>query len=90
MNLNGIFIPLSFFFEILAKAIDEVGRTPEGLVVANFTTPGIYYKTNKEIQRDRENGESPWNIQKEKALENTKISYYFLRDFRNIIDKYLG
>ena len=90
MNLNGIFIPLSFFFEILAKAIDEVGRTPEGLVVANFTTPGIYYKTNKEIQRDRENGGSPWNIQKEKALENTKISYYFLRDFRNIIDKYLG
>ena len=90
MNLNGIFIPLSFFFEILAKAIDEIGRAPEGLVVANFTTPGIYYKTNMAIQKDRENGISPWAFQKEKALKDTKISYYFLRDFRKILDKYLG
>ena len=90
MDLNGVFLPLSFFFDLMARAIDEIGKTPEELVKVEYRTPKkIKYDTNKEIQQARARGEAPWASQKEEALRDTKISYHFLKDFRDILSQYM-
>lgn len=90
MDLNGVFLPLSFFLDLMARAIDEIGRTPEELVKVEYRTPKkIKYDTNKEIQQARAKGEAPWALQKEEALHNTKISYHFLKNFRDILSQYM-
>lgn len=90
MDLNGVFLPLSFFLDLMARAIDEIGRTPEGLVKVEYKTPKkIKYDTNEKIRQARANGDSPWALQKEEALHNTKISYHFLKDFRDILSQYV-
>ena len=90
MDLNGVFLPLSFFLDLMARAIDEIGRTPEGLVKVVYKTPKkIKYDTNEEIRQARARGEAPWALQKEEALRDTKISYHFLKDFRDILSKYM-
>lgn len=90
MDLNGVFLPLSFFFDLMARAIDEIGKTPEELVKVEYRTPKkIKYDTNKEIQQTRARGEAPWASQKEEALRDTKISYHFLKDFRDILSQYM-
>lgn len=90
MDLNGVFLPLSFFFDLMARAIDEIRKTPEGLVKVEYRTPKkIKYDTNKEIQQARARGEAPWASQKEEALRDTKISYHFLKDFRDILSQYM-
>lgn len=78
MDLNGVFLPLSFFLDLMARAIDEIGRTPEELVKVEYRTPKkIKYDTNEEIRQARARGEAPWASQKEEALRDTKISYHF-------------
>ena len=90
MDLNGVFLPLSFFLDLMARAIDEIGRTPEGLVKVEYKTPKkIKYDTNEEIRQARARGEAPWALQKEEALRDTKISYHFLKDFRDILSQYM-
>lgn len=90
MDLNGVFLPLSFFFDLMARAIDEIGKTPEELVKVEYRTPKkIKYDTNKEIQQARARGEAPWASQKEEALRDTKISYHFLKDFRDILSQHM-
>lgn len=90
MDLNGVFLPLSFFFDLMARAIDEIRKTPEGLVKVEYRTPKkIKYDTNEEIRQARMRGEAPWASQKEEALRDTKISYYFLKDFRDILSQYM-
>lgn len=90
MDLNGVFLPLSFFLDLMARAIDEIGRTPEGLVKVEYRTPKkIKYDTNEEIRQARARGEAPWASQKEEALRDTKISYHFLKDFRDILFQYM-
>ena len=90
MDLNGVFLPLSFFFDLMARAIDEIGKTPEELVKVEYRTPKkIKYDTNKEIQQACARGEAPWASQKEEALRDTKISYHFLKDFRDILSQYM-
>lgn len=90
MDLNGVFLPLSFFLDLTARAIDEIGRTPEGLVKAEYKTPKkIKYDTNEEIRQARAKGEAPWALQKEEALHDTKISYHFLKNFRDILSQYM-
>ncbi len=90
MDLNGVFLPLSFFLDLAARAIDEIGRAPEGLVKVEYRTPKkIKYDTNEEIRQARARGEAPWASQKEEALHSTKISYHFLKDFRDILSQYI-
>lgn len=90
MDLNGVFLPLSFFLDLMARAIDEIGRTPEELVKVEYRAPKkIKYDTNEEIRQARARGEAPWASQKEEALRDTKISYYFLKDFRDILSQYM-
>lgn len=90
MDLNGVFLPLSFFLDLMARAIDEIGRTPEELVKVEYRTPKkIKYDTNEEIRQARARGEAPWASQKEEALRDTKISYHFLKNFRDILSQYM-
>lgn len=90
MDLNGVFLPLSFFLDLMARAIDKIGRTPEELVKVEYRTPKkIKYDTNEEIRQARARGEAPWTSQKEEALRDTKISYHFLKNFRDILSQYM-
>ena len=49
----------------------------------------IKYDTNEKIRQARARGEAPWALQKEEALRDTKISYHFLKDFRDILSQYM-
>lgn len=93
LNLNGIFIPLSFFIKLVAKAIDEISRTPETLVHASYKTPPILYPTVESQQASKmtpdEKPYKAWQRQRDYSLDTTKISIYFMKGFRDIIDSYL-
>ena len=84
-HLTNFFAPCYFY-----GVIDEIGRTPEELVKVEYRTPKkIKYDTNEEIRQARARGEAPWASQKEEALRDTKISYHFLKNFRDILSQYM-
>lgn len=86
-DLNGIFIPLSFFLWILGEAVKDALSVPTDLLDINITVPKIKYpeppnKRDYYIQED-------WDEQRDFALDNTKVSINFLKSFANIIKQYL-
>lgn len=95
MNLNGILIPMSVILTLLADAMDAFGESEARRIVnVNIDAPAILWKTQKEQEKDypyikgRASVEA-WNFQRQYALDNTKISMRFLRNFKSLIMQYL-
>lgn len=88
-NLNGVYIPLSFYFRLLSEAFLE-GANTKDLVSVNIQSPEAEFNTdpayNWELERQRwglEHGAgSMWAYQRDQSLQKTKISYHFLETFR--------
>ena len=85
-NLNGVFIPLSFF---LSAAADAMAATkPNQIFKFNIETPSILYEKGG-IQGEGIWTHEDWEAQAEHTLQNTTIQVHFLRNFRQIIGEYL-
>ena len=94
MNLNGIMIPMSVILSLLADAIDSLETSgPEGIrriVSVNISAPAILYPTDADQKAAHPNDSmAAWNQQRQYALDNTKISASFLRNFSSIISQFL-
>lgn len=93
MNLDGIYLPLSFFLILVARAIEEEVGNPDDFVRVNVNIPSILWKTREEQEKWQErNGSSAmdaWVHQKEEALAESKIEVHFLKEFQQIIRDYL-
>lgn len=94
MNLNGIMMPMSVILSLLADAIDSLETSgPEGIrriVSVNIKAPAILYPTDADQKAAHPNDSmAAWNQQRQYALDHTKISASFLRNFNSIISQYL-
>jgi len=85
MYLNGIYIPLSFYFNLLYKAFKDYSKENiDKLITVKIDHPEeIEYPTMK----DQEGVEHPWNVQSKIALNQTRISYFFLKNFKEEMQK---
>ena len=93
MNLNGILVPMSVILTLLADAIDSIKEDPKAvrrIVNVNIEAPKVLYSTNQEqIEAFPQNPHGAWEYQRQVALDNTKISATFLRNFSSLISQYL-
>lgn len=81
-DLDGIYIPLSFFLELLSDAFKSIQKTqPTDLVKVSIkgADKSIMYPWPQEYTTEM------WHKQGEDALNTIKISAKFLADFKNII-----
>lgn len=87
-DLDGIFIPLSFFLWLIGQAMELTLSVPVGILDINIQTPDIIYPdTEKNIRRTY--SESEWNEQRTISLSDTYISVRFLKNFTNIVKQFL-
>ena len=99
MNLNGIYIPLSVILHSLANAIEDVEANPRRIVNVTITPPkSIIFPVadNRKIGSQgywmRQNNATAldaWNYQREQALQVSKISAKFLKNFQELIQEYI-
>ena len=93
MNLNGILIPLSVILALLTEAIDSVSTGSNNIrkiVNVDIKAPEILYKTDSAQQKAFPGDPmGAWNMQRQYALDNTKIKATFLKNFTQIISMYL-
>lgn len=81
-DLDGIYIPLSFFLDLLANAFASIQKTqPTNLVKVDIKGADrtIMYPYPQEYTTEM------WHNQGQDALNNIKISVKFLADFQKII-----
>ena len=90
MNLNGIMMPMSVFLSMLADAIESVTEDEiRKLVNVTISAPPILWD-NPEGQKKQEaafpgNNYGAWEYQRQYALEHTKITAKFLKDFKSFV-----
>lgn len=87
MNLNGVMMPMSVFLSLLADAIESVTEDEiRKIVSVSINAPAILYPT-----QDSQNAAYPnnphaaWEYQRQFAMDNTKITAKFLKDFKSFI-----
>lgn len=91
MNLNGIMIPMSVFLSMLADAIESVTEDEiRRLVNVTISAPAILYPTQDDQNAAYpDNPHAAWEYQKQYAMEHTKITAKFLRDFKSFVSALL-
>lgn len=81
-DLDGIYIPLSFFLNLLGKAFNSVAKQPVNLIRVNIQLPkggGILYSHQPPYTKEK------WDNQRDAALDQIKISVNFLKSFKDIL-----
>lgn len=91
MNLNGILMPMSVFLSMIADAIESVDKEElQRLARVTIQAPPILWETQEEQEKAYPNqGRTAWEVQKQWALDNTKISLRFLKDFKSFVTSLL-
>lgn len=85
LYLNGIYLPISFYFNLLHKAfLEQSKKEIDDLILVTLTYPKhIKYPEMK----DQANVVKPWGQQSAEAVERTKIEYRFLNSFQEEMKK---
>lgn len=94
LDLNGILLPLSFYFYLLGEAFKGVAELPvESLVRVDIETPGNILFPDKPTRNSfgRYEGSSyaRWTAQRIDALDRIKITWHFLAAFRSIMQQFM-
>ena len=91
MNLNGVMMPMSVFLSMLADAIESVTEDEiRKLVNVTISAPPILYPTQDDQNAAYPNNpHAAWEYQKQYAIEHTKITAKFLRDFKSFVSAFL-
>ena len=89
LHLNGIYIPLSFYYDKLYKAFQYAG-TASDLIRVNINTPPMILfpdKSDQALWQEQNPGESPWRFQGDVALQEITLSYHFFANFRKAMEE---
>lgn len=81
-DLDGIYIPLSILLFKIGKAIEETQKAPASLISVDIKAPHILYENAESYSMEM------WNKQRAEALENTKVSAHFFKDFFNFMKQF--
>ena len=100
LYLNGIYFPISYYYDLLGRAFQKVfydvekgslnSDSVKNLVSVSITGTGkILWPTQKEqrnwMNKKANQNKSPWKEQADYTLKNTKILYHFLRSFQDLL-----
>lgn len=97
LNLNGIYIPMSFYYDKLYQAFEYASINQRSLVRVTINTPesiqfpyvypfeGGSIENNEALWREANPDDSPWRYQSEIALQQTLISFHFFQGFKKIM-----
>lgn len=87
LYLNGVYIPLSVFYTLLAKAFGDFKDALERdeLVQVTFTLPEQIKYPDWDSQKGVEHA---WNIQQQIALDNIKVTYHFMRGYQKFLQQF--
>lgn len=96
MDLNGIYVPLSFILFLLADAIkfakEDVSRV-RNIVNVSIDVPPILFPKAKDQQKWQKKYKATamdaWNEQRYEAQKSTTIRAHFLKNFQQIITSFL-
>lgn len=92
MNLDGIYIPVSYLLLLLAEAFEEENkRNYRDVFYPTIKYPSILYPTGGEGHKD-ENvwAYEDWKRQREDALDKIVISAHFARSLDEIVKELVG
>lgn len=95
LDLNGIIIPLSVLLAALAQAIAEGEKDGfRQIVDVSIKAPSTLFKDIEAEERyvmtdGGGDWHQAWEHQRQHALKETKIATRFLRNFQEIVRKYL-
>lgn len=94
MNLNGIMMPMSVILSLLAEAIESVSEDQiRKMVNVKISVPPILWDDpDGQVKQELAfpgDGRGAWEYQKQYALDNTKITATFLKDFKFLIAQFL-
>ena len=78
LMLDGIYIPLSYLFLLMAQAIEEVDKTPEDIFKVSIDPGEIKFPNGPWAPGD-------WIEQKNEAYKQIKIGATFLRNFVDVV-----
>ena len=85
--LNGVYVPLSVFYSLLAEAFGDLEDSLERdeLIKVEFSLPNnILYPT----QDDQKGVRHPWDVQSKEALSAITVSYHFLSGFQKFMKRF--
>lgn len=89
MNLGNIMIPLSVFLTMFANAVERAKSDPEDFVKVAIMIPEIEFKTySQQLEwqiRKGATSSDAWSYQRTQALQKTRISINFFREFRSFL-----
>lgn len=91
LYLNGIYLPLSFYYNLLYQAFNEYSKKEiSKLVQVTISTPEKIMFPKMKDQRawqETHEGESAWNAQSHAALDATTVEYHFFAAFQKEMKK---
>ena len=83
LMLDGVYIPLSYLFFLMARAIEDVERDPDDIFKITITPGSIAFPDGPWQPGD-------WQRQKEIAYSQIKIGATFLKSFVDVIREMRG
>ena len=94
MLLDGVYIPLSYLFFLMGRAIEEVGRggrfSPDKIFDITITPGETKYPSKGEEAEQFNWQPGMWMDQKKIAYNQVKIGAIFLRNFTDMISEVKG
>lgn len=86
--LDGIYVPLSYFLNLISSSIEKVAQLPEGLVTFSIKIDPILYGDLpfEDFAAAKAVGNNLWGKQAKHTLETTQVSMRFLSDFRQLMN----
>ena len=92
MNLDGIYIPMSYLLLLLAEAFEEGNkRNYKDIFYPTIKYPSILYPTGGEGHEDENVWTyEDWKRQREDALDKIVISAHFARSLDEIVKELVG
>jgi len=90
-SLDGVLVPLSYLLIAAGKAMQETEKNSNSFFKLSLTTPKeIKYSTPLTSEEVGENSIFHfWDIQREEALQNSKYSISFIKNFTKLISQLL-
>jgi hypothetical protein len=87
LYLNGIYLPISFYFDLLYKAFSNYAQESlENVLKVNINYPREVMYSDMQEQAEETEGH-PWGLQSEKAVRETTLQYRFLNSFQEEMRK---
>lgn len=90
LDLNGVLMPVSFYFYLLGQAFQETASFKvEDLVSVQIDMPGSILYPSKTAEERHGGSEARWTAQSVDAMTKIRIGYHFMAAFQEIMQTFM-